>query len=93
MTDIIPKGTTGRYMGISNVATAVSGPVGRLTAGLISAGLVLIGLPADLRNVPNSGPQSVYYEIAPRVALIAALVFFAISGWALRHVDERRRED
>jgi len=93
MTDIIPKGTTGRYMGISNVATAVSGPVGRLTAGFISAGLVFIGLPADLRGAPNSGPESAFYTVAPRVALIAALAFFVISGWALRHVDERRRED
>ena len=93
MTDIIPKGTTGRYMGISNVATAVSGPVGRLTAGFISAGLVFIGLPADPRGAPNSGPESAFYTVAPRVALICAVAFFVISGWALRHVDERRRDD
>jgi len=93
MTDIIPKGTTGRYMGISNVATAISGPLGRLSAGAVVAGLVVIGLPPELRGVTGTGEQSAYYEVAPRVALLLTLVFFVISGWALRHVDERRRED
>ena len=32
MTDIIPKATSGRYMGISNVATAASGPLARLSS-------------------------------------------------------------
>jgi len=93
MTDIIPKATAGRYMGISNVATAISGPIGRLTAGFVVAGLVFVGLPPELRGVPNSGPQSDFYEVSPRIALLLTLVFFVISAWALRHVDERRRED
>ena len=35
MTDIIPKATAGRYMGISNVATALSGPLGLLVGGVV----------------------------------------------------------
>jgi MFS family permease len=93
MTDIIPKSSSGRYMGISNVATSVSGPVGRLCAGVIVSGLVLAGLPPDLRGVPGSGEQSEFYRVAPRVALLLTLAFFVISAWALRRVDERRRED
>ena len=93
MTDIIPKATSGRYMGISNVATAVSGPVGRLCAGVVVSGLVLVGLPADLRGVPGSGEQSEFYKVAPRVALLLTLAFFIVSAWALRRVDESRRED
>jgi MFS family permease len=34
MTDVIPKETTGRYMGILNTGTAVAGPVYLLVAGL-----------------------------------------------------------
>ena len=34
MTDIIPKATTGRFMGISNVGTAMAGPVAALLGGL-----------------------------------------------------------
>jgi MFS family permease len=93
MTDIIPKATTGRYMGISNVATAVSGPLGQLIAGFIVAGLVVVGLPAELRGVPDSGPASAFYALAPRVAIGLTLVFLLISGFALRHVDEHRRDD
>jgi MFS family permease len=35
MTDIIPKATSGRFMGISNVGTAMAGPVVLLVAGPI----------------------------------------------------------
>jgi hypothetical protein len=35
MTDIIPKATSGRYMGISNVATASAGPLGLLFGGVV----------------------------------------------------------
>ena len=34
MTDIIPKATAGRFMGISNVGTAMAGPVAALLGGL-----------------------------------------------------------
>ncbi len=36
MTDIIPKQTTGRYMGISNVVTALASPVALLIGGLLA---------------------------------------------------------
>ena len=92
MTDIIPKATSGRYMGISNVATAVSGPLGRLSAGILVTALVFVGLP---RDAWDSAPaeQSTLYAAGPRIAMALTLVFFAISAWALRRVDEHRRED
>ena len=92
MTDIIPKATSGRYMGISNVATAVSGPLGRLAAGILVTALVLVGLPPELRDSAPAD-QSTFYAAAPRIAIAMTLVFFAISAWALRRVDEHRRED
>ena len=42
MTDIIPKATSGRYMGISNVATAISGPIARVTTGVLLTVLVVV---------------------------------------------------
>ena len=35
MTDIIPKATTGRYMGISNVVTAGAGPISATVSGFV----------------------------------------------------------
>lgn len=37
VTDIIPKETTGRYMGISNVVTAMAGPLALLVGGLLAS--------------------------------------------------------
>jgi MFS family permease len=92
MTDIIPKATSGRYMGISNVATAASGPLARLSSGLLLTVLVLLGLPRDLWD---SAPaqESAFYEIGPRVAILMTVIFFAIAAVALRRVDPTRRED
>ena len=92
MTDIIPKATSGRYMGISNVATAISGPLGRLSAGLLVTGLVLVGLPPELRNTAPA-EQSTLYELGPRIAMAMTLLFFVVSAITLRKVDETRRED
>jgi MFS family permease len=94
MTDIIPKATAGRYMGISNVATAISGPLGVGIGGLVLFAVTLLGLPPDLRGVPDiPASASSLYAVAPRAAFACALVFFGIAGWALRRVDEHRRED
>jgi MFS family permease len=92
MTDIIPKATSGRYMGISNVATSISGPLGRLSSGILLTVLVLLGLPADVRDTA-AAEESAYYELAPRAALLMTLIFFAIAAITLRRVSETRRED
>ena len=79
MTDIIPKATSGRYMGISNVATAVSGPAARLISGILLTVLVLIGLPGGAGSEAPAD-QSSLYEIAPRICMAVTLVFFAIAA-------------
>jgi MFS family permease len=76
MTDIIPKASSGRYMGISNVATATNGVVSLFIGG------VVIDLFVRMGN-PSAGP---------RAAFLLAPIWFAIGAWLLRPVDERRRE-
>jgi MFS family permease len=78
MTDIIPKASSGRYMGISNVATA-------------SAGTVALGLGgAAAMDTVNAlvGPGT-----GPRAGLLVGVVCYVIGALLLRPVDERRRED
>ncbi len=74
MTDIIPKASSGRYMGISNVATA--------TAGIFS--LLLGGRLMDIVNGIAG------YGTGPRAALLLAVVFFALGALLLRPVIEPR---
>jgi MFS family permease len=88
MTDIIPKATTGRYMGISNVATATAGPLGLTVAGVVLAVVTAAGLPVGA----GSDLESTLLGAAPRAAIAISLVFVAIAAWALTKVDERRRE-
>jgi MFS family permease len=78
MTDIIPKAESGRYMGISNVATAASG----IVAIAIAAGLVM-----DRVN------QAIGYGAGPRAAILVGVGSYAVGALLLRPVDERRRED
>ncbi|MEA2652233.1 MAG: hypothetical protein QOI85_1954 [Chloroflexota bacterium] len=77
MSDVIPKQTAGRYMGILNAGTAMAGPVFIIVAGpiqdLVSAGF------GDAAG--------------PRVAMGVAALFVALSALALTRVDPRRRED
>ena len=77
MADVIPKGTTGRYMGILNAGTAMAGPVFILVAGplqdLVGA---MVGVP-----------------YGPRAALGVAALFVVLSALALTRVDPRRREE
>ena len=47
MTDIIPKARAGRYMGISNVATASAGPLGLAVAGVVLFLVTRAGLPFE----------------------------------------------
>ncbi len=76
MTDIIPKASSGRYMGISNVATATNGVVSGIIGGVIIDAFSRAGSP----------------ELGPRVAFLLAPVWFAIGALLLHPVDERRRE-
>lgn len=76
MTDIIPKASSGRYMGISNVATATNGVVSGFIGGVIIDAFSRGGTP----------------ESGPRLAFLVAPVWFAIGALLLRPVDERRRD-
>jgi MFS family permease len=77
MTDIIPKASSGRYMGLSNVATASSGVLAVAIGGTL---MDLVGGPTQA----GSGP---------RAALLLAVVLFGVGALLLRPVNERRRED
>ncbi|MES2210857.1 MAG: MFS transporter [Chloroflexota bacterium] len=74
MTDIIPKASSGRYMGISNVATATSGIVAVMSGGL-------------LMDAVNRG---LGYGQGPRFAFGLAVVYFAVGALLLRPVVEPR---
>jgi MFS family permease len=89
MTDIIPKATAGRYMGISNVATASAGPLGLAVAGVVLYVVTRAGVPT-----PDGGDlESIFLGVAPRAAIGSMLFFVGGATWALRKVNEKRRED
>jgi MFS family permease len=75
MTDIIPKASSGRYMGLSNVATAASGIVALALGGLI---MDIVGGPEQA----GSGP---------RAALVFSIVAFIIAAILLIPVREPLR--
>jgi MFS family permease len=77
MTDIIPKAASGRYMGISNVATASSG---------IVAVAVALGFVMDRVNA------SAGYGAGPRAAIVVGIACYGIGALLLRPVRERRVE-
>ena len=77
MSDVIPKATAGRYMGILNAGTAMAGPVFIIIAGPLQ----------DLVANAISDP------LGPRVAMGMAALFVVAAGMALIKVDPRRRED
>jgi MFS family permease len=72
MTDIIPKASSGRYMGISNVATATAGIFSLLTGG-------------KLMDIVNGVAT---YGDGPRAAFLLAVVYFAVGAVLLRPVVE-----
>jgi MFS family permease len=78
MTDIIPKASSGRYMGISNVATASAGTVALAIGG------------AGAMDIVNG---LVGYGTGPRAALAVGVLCYGIGALLLRPVDEHRRED
>ena len=77
MTDVIPKHTSGRYMGILNAGTAMAEPVFLIVAGPLA--LDLIG-----RIVGASG--------GARATMLVGVIFLIGAGAALTRVDPRRRE-
>jgi MFS family permease len=77
MADVIPKATSGRYMGILNAGTAMAGPVFIIVAGPIQ----------DLVAAAASDP------VGPRAAMAVAAGFVGMSALALLKVNPRRRED
>jgi len=77
MTDIIPKASSGRYMGMSNVATASAGAFALILGGPL---VDIIG------GVEETGA-------GPRAAVAVGVLLFLSAAALLRPVDERRRED
>jgi MFS family permease len=75
MTDIIPKASSGRYMGLSNVVTASSTTL----AVLIGGPLIDI-----IDRAAGSGT-------GPRVELVFGVVYFVLGGLLLRPVIEPLR--
>ena len=76
MADVIPKHTSGRYMGVLNAGTAMAGPV-----------FLLVGGPTQDLFGALAGR-----EVGPRMAMVVAALFVVGAGLALRRVDPRRRE-
>ena len=77
MSDIVPKGSTGRYMGLSNVATASAGTVGLALGG------------AAVMDTVN---HWLGYGTGPRAALLLGVGCYIVGALLLRPVVERRRE-
>ncbi len=75
MTEIIPKESAGRYMGISNVATATNGVISAFIGGVLIDALVRAGSP----------------DLGPRIAFLLAPVWFTIGALLLRPVVEPAR--
>jgi MFS family permease len=75
LTDLVPKASAGRYMGISNVATA--------TAGLV--GLAIGGVIIDVSNAV------IAEGIGPRIAIALSVPLLAIGAMLLRPVKEPAR--
>ncbi|HEY6058283.1 MAG TPA: MFS transporter [Candidatus Limnocylindrales bacterium] len=75
MTDIIPKASSGRYMGLSNVATATNGPAAIALGGVIYWGV---------GNVVDPGTGI-------RFALLVAVGIYGLGAFCLRPVIEPRR--
>ena len=75
MTDIIPRVSAGRYMGISNVATGSAPLLAAVVGGLV------------LDTAARVGGDSV----APRAAFVVAVVLYGVSAVLLRPVVEPHR--
>lgn len=76
MTDIIPRISSGRYMGLSNVATGASGPLSVALGGLLMDAITRSGGMAE----------------GPRVVFFAGAVLYLAAAITLRPVVEPRRD-
>jgi MFS family permease len=79
MTDVIPKHTSARYMGILNAGTAMATPVFLIVGGLT---MDAVGRLAGDPTAPGG----------PVAAMYVAIGFLFLAALALRQVDARRRE-
>ena len=77
MSDIVPKASTGRYMGISNVATASAGTFSLAVAGAV---------------VMDTANRVLGYGTGPRAALLMGVLCYIVGAAMLRPVQEKRRE-
>jgi MFS family permease len=75
MTDIIPRVSAGRYMGLSNVATGSAAPLSIALGGLV------------LDVVAGAGNEA----LSPRIVFVLGVAFFGIAALTLRPVVEPRR--
>jgi hypothetical protein len=75
MTDIIPKASAGRYMGISNIVEATNGPISTAIGGAV---MYLVGLVLGA-------------AIGGRAAMLTAVVMFGLGALLLMPVREPRR--
>jgi len=77
MTDIIPKAASGRFMGISNIAVALGGPLASTIAG-------------PIMDVAGGGAAET--AAGPRTAFLVGIALFLLAAAFLRPVDARPRE-
>ena len=77
MTDVIPKHTSGRYMGILNAGTAMAEPVYLVVAGPLA--LDLVG------RMTGAGGGA-------RATMVVGVAFLVLAALALLRVDPTRRE-
>ena len=77
MTDIIPMAAAGRYMGISNVATGASSPIGVAIGGLV----------LDAVN------RAAGAGTGPRAAFIVGAILYAGAALLLKPVDPTTRSE
>ena len=75
MTDIIPRASAGRYMGMSNVATGAATPLSIATGGIV------------LDLVTSAGNE----PLSPRVVFIIGVALYALAAASLKPVVEPRR--
>lgn len=74
MTEVIPLDASGRYLGLANIANAISGPVGLVIGGVLMDALTRRGA----------------IEMGPRAAIAVGIVALAAAALVLTRVRPRR---